>query len=131
MTNPENPTTSAPATPAAPAAAPAGAPRPAGGYPPRPGYGPRPGPGGRPGARPTGPGGRMRRPPPRRKSCRFCAEKVRDIDYKAIHVLRSFMTARGKLLSGRTTGNCARHQRQLTTAIKRAQNIALLPFTGE
>ena len=68
---------------------------------------------------------------PRRKVCRFCAEKVIEVDYKAIPILRSFMTARGKLLSGRTTGNCAKHQRQLTDAVKRAQNIALLPFTGE
>jgi small subunit ribosomal protein S18 len=67
----------------------------------------------------------------RRKVCRFCAEKVDEVDYKAIHILRGFITARGKLLSGRTTGNCARHQRQLSTAVKRAQNIALLPFTGE
>ncbi len=56
---------------------------------------------------------------------------MKEIDYKAVHVLRSFITPRGKLLSGRTTGNCAKHQRQLTSAIKRAQNIALLPFVGE
>lgn len=95
-------------------------------------------PGGRPmggprgsGPRPGGPGGRGRRPPPRRKVCRFCAEKIAEVDYKAIPVLRGFLTARGKILSGRTTGNCAGHQRQLTQAIKRAQTLALLPYTGE
>lgn len=71
----------------------------------------------------------MRRGPPRRKVCQFCAEKTFEVDYKAIHILRNFITARGKILSGRTTGNCARHQRQLTSAVKRAQNLALLPFT--
>lgn len=91
------------------------------------GHGPRPG---GPGARP-GPGGRFRRPMARRKVCRFCAEKVVEIDYKATPVLRSFLTPRGKIISGRTTGNCAKHQRQLTIAIKRSQNIALLPFVGE
>ncbi|MBL0350350.1 MAG: 30S ribosomal protein S18 [Elusimicrobia bacterium] len=96
--------------------------------------GPRSGPGGPrsgPGGRPTGPGGRGRRPPPRRKVCRFCAEKISEVDYKAIPILRGFLTARGKILSGRTTGNCAGHQRQLTQAIKRAQTLALLPYTGE
>ncbi len=88
------------------------------------------------GSRPSGDrmgGGRgMRRGGPiRRKVCRFCAEKVFEVDFKAIHVIRSFMTARGKLLSGRTTGNCAKHQRQVTIAVKRAQNIALLPTMGE
>jgi small subunit ribosomal protein S18 len=77
------------------------------------------------------PFGRGRRPPPRRKVCRFCAEKISEVDYKAIPILRGFLTARGKILSGRTTGNCAGHQRQLTQAIKRAQTLALLPYTGE
>ena len=67
----------------------------------------------------------------RRKVCRFCAEKISEVDYKAIPILRGFLTARGKILSGRTTGNCAGHQRQLTQAIKRAQTLALLPYTGE
>ncbi|HOW28457.1 MAG TPA: 30S ribosomal protein S18 [Elusimicrobiota bacterium] len=88
--------------------------------------GPRTGPGA--GGRPTGrPGGRFGRPPARRKVCRFCAEKVVEIDYKAAPLLRGFMTDRGKVISGRTTGTCAKHQRQLTTAIKRGQNLALLP----
>lgn len=67
----------------------------------------------------------------RRKVCRFCAEKIREIDYKAVPILRAFLTPRGKILAGRTSGNCARHQRQLTTAIKRSQVLALLPYTGE
>jgi small subunit ribosomal protein S18 len=66
--------------------------------------------------------------PVRRKVCRFCAEKVRDIDYKQIQVLRTFITDSGKILSSRITGNCAGHQRQLGKAIKRARNLALLPY---
>ncbi len=76
--------------------------------------------------RPTG--GRRAPYPVRRKVCRFCAEKVRDIDYKQIQVLRTFTTDTGKILSARITGNCASHQRQLTRAIKRARNLALLPY---
>ena len=72
---------------------------------------------------------RRRAPSPvRRKVCRFCAEKVRDIDYKQIQILRTFTTDTGKILSARITGNCASHQRQLTRAIKRARNLALLPY---
>jgi small subunit ribosomal protein S18 len=100
--------------------------------------GPRPagGPGGfRAGGRPAGgPGGGFRRggrPPIRRKICRFCAEKIREIDYKAVPLLRPFLTARGKILSARITGNCAKCQRNLTTAIKRAQTLSLLPCTGD
>lgn len=74
------------------------------------------------------PGGRRPPYPVRRKVCRFCAEKVRDIDYKQIPVLRTFTTETGKILSARITGNCAGHQRQLTRAIKRARNLALLPY---
>ncbi len=73
--------------------------------------------------------GRRRPPfPVRRKVCRFCADKVRDIDYKQIQVLRAFLTETGKILSSRITGNCARHQRGLSRAIKRARNLALLPY---
>lgn len=73
--------------------------------------------------------GRRRAPyPVRRKVCRFCAEKVRDIDYKQIQVLRAFLTETGKILSSRITGNCAKHQRDLGRAIKRARNLALLPY---
>jgi small subunit ribosomal protein S18 len=68
---------------------------------------------------------------PRKKICRFCADKVADIDYKDIKRLRSLITERGKIIPRRISGNCARHQRQLGTAIKRARSIALMPFTGE
>ncbi|MBN1824113.1 MAG: 30S ribosomal protein S18 [Endomicrobiales bacterium] len=64
----------------------------------------------------------------KRKVCRFCAEKM-DIDYKNISMLRTFITERGKILSGRITGTCAKHQRPLCAAIKRARMLALLPFT--
>ncbi len=64
----------------------------------------------------------------RRKFCRFCAEKVEFIDYKDIKTLRSYLTERGKILPRRMTGVCARHQRSLNEAIKRARNIALLSF---
>jgi len=63
----------------------------------------------------------------RRKVCKFCVGRVDYIDFKAANVLRNYMTTRGKIIARRITGNCARHQRQLTLAIKRAQNIALLP----
>ena len=66
--------------------------------------------------------------PVRRKVCRFCADKVRDIDYKQIQILRAFLTDTGKILSSRITGNCAKHQRGLGRAIKRARNLALLPY---
>lgn len=64
----------------------------------------------------------------RRKFCRFCADKVQFIDYKDLKTLRSYMTERGKILSRKMTGTCSAHQRELTVAIKRARNIALLPF---
>ena len=70
-----------------------------------------------------------RRGPVRRKVCRFCADKDSLIDYKDTRSLSSFVTERGKVVPSRITGNCAKHQRQLTTAIKRARTIALLPFT--
>lgn len=71
---------------------------------------------------------RRRRPLLRKKVCRFCAERVSHVDWKALHILRSFVTERGKILSSRTTGTCAKHQRQLVTGIKRARTMALLPF---
>lgn len=64
----------------------------------------------------------------RRKLCRFCADKVSFIDYKDLKTLKSYMTERGKILSRKMTGTCSDHQRELTSAIKRARNIALLPF---
>ena len=68
---------------------------------------------------------------PRRKVCSFCVDKVAHIDYKDAAKLRRFTTERGKILPRRISGNCAKHQRQVTLAIKRARNIALLPFTAE
>ncbi|MBQ1510333.1 MAG: 30S ribosomal protein S18 [Selenomonadaceae bacterium] len=68
---------------------------------------------------------------PRRKVCSFCVDKVEHIDYKDVAKLRRFTTERGKILPRRISGNCAKHQRQVTVAIKRARNIALLPFTAE
>ncbi|MGE5305235.1 MAG: 30S ribosomal protein S18 [Alphaproteobacteria bacterium] len=70
-----------------------------------------------------------RRPMFRRKVCRFCADKTLVIDYKDIRMISQFVTERGKMTPSRITGNCARHQRLLTTAIKRARSVALLPFT--
>ncbi len=68
---------------------------------------------------------------PRRKVCSFCVDKVEEIDYKDVARLRRYITERGKILPRRISGNCAKHQRQMTTAIKRARNVALLPFTCE
>lgn len=65
---------------------------------------------------------------PKRKFCRFCADKTPFIDYKDLRMLRSYVTEKGKLLPRRMTGACAPHQRELTTAVKRARNIALMPF---
>lgn len=67
----------------------------------------------------------------RRKVCAFCADKIDTVDYKEINRLRRFITERGKILPRRITGNCARHQRQLTVAIKRARQLALMPYTLE
>ena len=68
---------------------------------------------------------------PRRKVCSFCVDQVDHIAYKDAAKLRRFTTERGKILPRRISGNCAKHQRQVTLAIKRARNIALLPFTAE
>jgi small subunit ribosomal protein S18 len=67
----------------------------------------------------------------RRKICKFCADKVDHIEYKDVRRLRSYLTERGKIMPRRVSGNCALHQRELTVAIKRARNIALLPFVTE
>lgn len=68
---------------------------------------------------------------PKKKVCSFCVDKIEHIDYKDVAKLRRYVTERGKILPRRISGNCAKHQRQLTLAIKRARNIALLPFTAE
>ena len=119
--------------PARPSAPPAGRP-----FGPGPGRGPYSGgPGGPDVRRPYQSEGQGRRPPmgPRRpmrrfrrgKVCSFCVEKVFYIDYKDLDRIRRYLTVRGKILPRRITGNCARHQRLLCTAIKRARNIALIP----
>ncbi len=74
-------------------------------------------------------GGRFRRP--RRKVCAFCVDKVTHIDYKDHERLRGFVSDRGKILKSRMTGTCMRHQRKLAAAIKRARQVALLPFVAE
>lgn len=66
---------------------------------------------------------------PKRRVCSFCVDKIPQVDYKEAQKLKRFITERGKLLPRRITGNCARHQRQLTVAVKRARHLALLPFT--
>ena len=67
----------------------------------------------------------------RRKICRFCEAKIEQIDYKDERRLQRFLTERGKIVPRRISGTCAQHQRQLTTAMKRARHLALLPFTAE
>jgi small subunit ribosomal protein S18 len=81
---------------------------------------------GRPG---EGRGGMRRRPGGRRKVCRFCADKSLKVDFKDVRTLQSFITEGGKIVPSRTSGNCAKHQRQLAVAIKRARVLALLPFS--
>jgi len=65
---------------------------------------------------------------PRKRVCSFCVDKVESIDYKETHKLRKYITERGKILPRRISGNCAKHQRQVTIAVKRARSIALLPY---
>jgi len=65
-----------------------------------------------------------------KKKCKFCVNKVKYIDYKDVATLRQYTTERGKILSARTTGNCAKHQRQLARAIKNARIAALMPFVA-
>jgi len=75
------------------------------------------------------PGGmRMRK---KRKVCAFCVEKLDDIDYKDVPRLKKFLSERSKILPRRITGNCAKHQRFLTTAVKRSRHIALIPYISD
>ena len=67
---------------------------------------------------------------PRTKVCRFCADATLVLDYKEAKTLRIFLTERAKIIPRRISGNCAKHQRRLTTEIKRARHLALLPFTS-
>jgi small subunit ribosomal protein S18 len=96
------------------------------------GGGHRPGPRGpRPGG-PGGPGGREggRKYFRRKKVCKFCVEKIENINYKDVRLLAQFVAESGKIVPRRLTGVCTPHQRRLSTAIKQARNIALLPFAG-
>ncbi len=68
---------------------------------------------------------------PKRKSCNFCGDKVLDISYRDANRLKKYVSERGKIVPRRISGNCAKHQRLLTVAIKRARVIALLPFVSE
>jgi small subunit ribosomal protein S18 len=67
----------------------------------------------------------------KRRVCTFCVDKVEHVDYKELGKLRKFITERGKILPRRISGNCAQHQRQLTVAIKRARQLALLPYSSD
>ena len=67
----------------------------------------------------------------KKKICAFCIDKIDEVDYKDVARLRKYLSERAKILPRRITGNCARHQRHLTRAIKRARQIALLPYTSE
>jgi small subunit ribosomal protein S18 len=69
--------------------------------------------------------------PIRRKSCFFCKDKVEEIDYKNINQLRRYISERGKIRSRRISGACRRHQRQVAVAVKRAREMALLPYVGD
>jgi small subunit ribosomal protein S18 len=146
MADQDNPQAPAPAPPpeAAPAATPAATPAPAPPSRGRPGSD-RPG-GGRPHSGPPrgehrgpreggGPGGAPRRGKRqffrKRKVCHFCTGKIDFIDYKKAEALNQFIQDRGKILPRRMTGTCSRHQRWVCEAIKRARNIALLPFATE
>lgn len=110
--------------PASPPSPPASTPHPS-----APSFRPRTG-----GGRPGGPGGPRRGKRQffrKKKVCRFCVEKIDFIDYKRVEMLQPFLQDRGKVLPRRMTGTCSRHQRWLGVAIKRARNIALLPFATE
>src|ERR1700675_3652580 len=104
-----------------------------GGHGPGGGHGGPPREGGPGGGGPGGPGGRPRGKRQyfrKKKVCKFCVEKMDFVDYKRADILSQFVQERGKILPRRMTGVCARHQRWLGVAIKRARNIALLPFAG-
>ena len=66
----------------------------------------------------------------RRKVCRYCADKALKVDYKDQQALKYFLTERGKIIPRRISGNCAKHQRQVATAVKRARMLAILPYTS-
>jgi small subunit ribosomal protein S18 len=95
------------------------------------GGGGRPGGGGGGGRKEGGGGGGKRYFFRRRKVCKFCADRIDYVDYKDVKLLSGFVPERGKVLPRRMFGTCAEHQRKLTLAIKRARQIALLPFASE
>ena len=78
---------------------------------------------------------KTKRPPkerrPKRKPCNFCSDKVLDISYRDVNRLKKFVSERGKIVPRRISGNCAKHQRMLTVAIKRARVVAFLPYVSE
>lgn len=78
-----------------------------------------------------GRGEKTRRRPARRKPCKLCADRVETLDYKDIARLQKFTSERGKILPSRVSGTCAMHQRQLARAVKRARQVALLPYVAE
>lgn len=80
--------------------------------------------------KPKTPRKRFKRYEYRRKVCRFCVDKIAVIDYKNTQILKNFTTDSGKILSRRITGTCAKHQRQITRAIKRCRNLSLLAYTN-
>jgi small subunit ribosomal protein S18 len=73
---------------------------------------------------------KRRRAFPRRKICRFCADKKAKVDYRDPNTLKFFITERGKIIPRRISGNCAHHQRKVAKAIKQARQIALMPYTS-
>ena len=81
------------------------------------------------GDRRAGPGGRRERRIPRKKVCRFCAAKIDRVALRDVGLLKGFLSERGRIVSKRTSGNCANHQRQVTRGIRRARHAALLPYS--
>ncbi len=73
----------------------------------------------------------QRRFKPRKRVCAFCADKSKSIDYKDVNKLKKYVTERGKILPRRISGNCSKHQRELTIAIKRSRQVALLPYSAD
>ena len=67
----------------------------------------------------------------RKKFCAFCMDKIENIDYKDVPRLKRYLSDRAKIIPRRVTGTCARHQRQLTVAVKRARHVAFLPYVGD
>jgi len=91
----------------------------------------------RPGSRPSYHGGsdakrsfKGKKFTPRRKVCRLCADHIDHVDYKQLQIVKTFLADSGKILSRRVTGTCAKHQRQITRAIKANRNLAILPYSG-